>query len=116
MVVLPGETPQVLLHLVGGTRKRRSSRVYSFELRQQRKLGMVALQGGDHLGEHLANSGFASLAGDLPRLALDVTNQLCDMLQEWGIALDVPSMILGDDWKGRHSQFLERFHHLVGFS
>ena len=115
-VTLPGEALQDLLHLIGDSRGRRSSRVQSFELRQQRKSRMVALQGGDHLSKRLANGGFASLAGDLPRLALDIASQLRNMLQEWRIALEVPGMILGDDWKGRHSQFLERFHHPVGFS
>ena len=75
VVVLPGKTLQDLLCLVGGTRRRRSSRVRGLELRQQRKLRMAAMQGGDHLSNRLANSDFASFVGDLPRLAPDVTNQ-----------------------------------------
>ena len=74
------------------------------------------LQGGDHLNQRLANGGLALLAGDLLRLVLDIADQLRDELQERGIAMEVPGVVLGDNRKGRHTQFSKRFHHPVGFS
>ena len=43
VIVLPGKKLQDLLHLVGGARRRRSRRVRDFELRQHKKLRMVAM-------------------------------------------------------------------------
>ena len=102
---LPGEAFQDLIYQIRDSRRRRSSRVQGFQLRLQRKLGVSTLQGEDHLRQRLTNGGLTRLAGDFLRLALDTADQLCDMLQERGIAMEVPGMIVGDNRKGRHTQF-----------
>ena len=103
MVTPLGEALQDLIYLIRDSRGRRSSGVQSFELRLQRKLRMSTLKGGDHLSKRLVNGGIASPAGDLLRQALDIANQLRDMLQKRGIAMKVPSVVLGNDRKGRHT-------------
>ena len=68
------------------------------------------MQGGDYMDNRLADGNFTSLAGDLPCLISDVTDQMRDVLQERRIALDGPGIIVGENWRRRHTQFPERHH------